>query len=1146
MALANVATLLARRAKGEYDVLMVDWDLEAPGLTKYFPKQAGGKALNDPARPGLIDLFTEIRDRTGEFAESDPVAHEQRVRNLVAELNVDAYVTATDVPHLHLMKAGRLDGTYGMIVNSFRWDEFYERAPWAIPALAERLTRRYRYVLVDSRTGVTDTSGICTMLLPEKLVVVFTPNAQSLEGVSDLVHRAIDHRRSSDDLRPLIVYPLPSRIETTEPGEQGAWRLGNDQRQLQGWQRLFEKTIKEVYGLQQCNLGPYFDDVQIQHQPYYAYGEKIAVQIERSTEIVSLPKSYERFVDWLTNRSSAWEDPAEAAAAAAERERRELDRKAERAYAALKDDTDRQVARRIFTRLVKILGDREVGEYSLRIVSRDECATDVERAHAVLEHFTRVGLLHVRKPADDPRAPDMVQIADERLATAWRRLDSWIRKDTPFLVWRQTLDQAVDAWKAHDEDGGQLLRGRALHEALAHLESRPDDVNADERRYIEASRNHADKVARLQRTLSPEGGSAVGPQGIAAPPPAFGAPKALPASVRTMPAWLAAGAVAAVLVVGAYVVVQLSSHDTSHAESVAAAAAVMAGEGDPVDAALLLATLHDDDADAALAAARTVAEAVLPAAILEPPQHGITGAALSPNGSHLLTTARDGSAVIATIEPAVPRLVYRGAGAILGGAFRTDGKAIVLLEEKGSLIVVTDTTAGWGEGSSAAANITGRVPAVEGTVAVTFIASGALVSVDQRGSLRTWRTSGGSEWRSSTSRFQLGPVRSGVFSADGSRLATVSSAGRVTIWDVALLSRQDFPDSAVGGWALSADGSHLATVTGDGLIRVRDQLGRAVWEDRLPGLTGIALSPFGSRLALSAASTPTRVVQVGARQPTSEAMKLGGSGTVTAVAFGADSSIVVTAADSNVRVWKLDAALPSRDASWEDLRAYFAARVRSCLPARTRVVVLKQSEEEATQDSAECRRRQAASSIAMVELSAPESTVTVPAPSPRASKSVVSSAVLQPRTSRPRADSGYVPATGRAIDSTGLEVLERLKRGQIWAGDWTRSDGSSASLRLELRAEGRGVAGVMTWVERPTKGDTAALRSGTGEGKLSGTFDAARLEFQLQGGSAVPTGPADFRLLVADSALTLRGTVVGADKIAGTFRGGPISAASRR
>jgi hypothetical protein len=60
--------------------------------------------------------------------------------------------------------------------------------------------QQFRYVLIDSRTGVTDTSGICTRLMPEKLVVVFAPNAQNLDGLQDVVRRAVNHRRNSSDV----------------------------------------------------------------------------------------------------------------------------------------------------------------------------------------------------------------------------------------------------------------------------------------------------------------------------------------------------------------------------------------------------------------------------------------------------------------------------------------------------------------------------------------------------------------------------------------------------------------------------------------------------------------------------------------------------------------------------------------------------------------------------------------------------------------------------------------------------------------------------------------------------------------------------------------------------------------------------------
>ena len=37
MSLANVACLLAERLGKEANILLVDWDLEAPGLHRFFP-----------------------------------------------------------------------------------------------------------------------------------------------------------------------------------------------------------------------------------------------------------------------------------------------------------------------------------------------------------------------------------------------------------------------------------------------------------------------------------------------------------------------------------------------------------------------------------------------------------------------------------------------------------------------------------------------------------------------------------------------------------------------------------------------------------------------------------------------------------------------------------------------------------------------------------------------------------------------------------------------------------------------------------------------------------------------------------------------------------------------------------------------------
>src|SRR6266436_5374762 len=58
MVLANVACLTGRKLAGEAQkALMIDWDLEAPGLHRYFPESEQSENAD---RPGLIEYFTRL------------------------------------------------------------------------------------------------------------------------------------------------------------------------------------------------------------------------------------------------------------------------------------------------------------------------------------------------------------------------------------------------------------------------------------------------------------------------------------------------------------------------------------------------------------------------------------------------------------------------------------------------------------------------------------------------------------------------------------------------------------------------------------------------------------------------------------------------------------------------------------------------------------------------------------------------------------------------------------------------------------------------------------------------------------------------------------------------------------------------------
>jgi MinD-like ATPase involved in chromosome partitioning or flagellar assembly len=61
------------------------------------------------------------------------------------------------------------------------------------------------YVLIDSRTGHTDTGGICTRQLPDCVVAMFYPNEQNLRGLAPVV-RDIRNEESGPLKKPIILH----------------------------------------------------------------------------------------------------------------------------------------------------------------------------------------------------------------------------------------------------------------------------------------------------------------------------------------------------------------------------------------------------------------------------------------------------------------------------------------------------------------------------------------------------------------------------------------------------------------------------------------------------------------------------------------------------------------------------------------------------------------------------------------------------------------------------------------------------------------------------------------------------------------------------------------------------------------------------
>lgn len=219
MTLANVAYRLAN--KHGLRVIAVDWDLEAPGLHRFFgvsPKKAS-KAH------GVLDYFVAWREAV---ERRDPAPPDVS----------DLIIPITDKKHkpnfgsLSLLLAGKIDEGYDGRLAALNWQDFYEKGAGAsaVETLREQLAGMADVVLIDSRTGFTDAGGICTIQIPDGVVLMTAPNQQSLEGI-DRVARGIakapnEARAGRDKPRMWLVTSRVPIVEETYLAEQ--WFNANE------------------------------------------------------------------------------------------------------------------------------------------------------------------------------------------------------------------------------------------------------------------------------------------------------------------------------------------------------------------------------------------------------------------------------------------------------------------------------------------------------------------------------------------------------------------------------------------------------------------------------------------------------------------------------------------------------------------------------------------------------------------------------------------------------------------------------------------------------------------------------------------------------------------------------------------------------
>ncbi|HEU0177985.1 MAG TPA: hypothetical protein VFV58_27285, partial [Blastocatellia bacterium] len=482
MTLANVAWILASNGKR---VLAVDWDLEAPGLHRYFAPFLSDKDLT--GSDGLIDLLIEFRDATaiGGAGAGDDKWHE-------AYADISAHVVSLDWDFpsggtLDLLPAGRQGASYSARVNSFDWVEFYERRGGGVflETIKEKMRADYDYVVIDSRTGVSDTSGICTVQMPDAVVVCFTLNNQGIQGSAAVSHSIYEQRLRKG--RDIAIFPVPMRVEPFE-------KIKLDAR------REYAKKMFEVFPahLPPQSRAQFQEDTQVKYLPYYAYEEILATFGNKpgESESTSLLAPAERLTAYLTDyldgetisrmeASEYMESRRQSVLALFEGQQAMADPtqllilSADAAWAGLKPE-DERVARRALLRMVRVADVGEQGgdtRLLLRLSKFDR------GAQIVLRNLATTPLLTIESDTEPGEA--LIQLAGDELLRKWSRLQSWIQEDREFLLWRQKLNVAIAEWRRLNDDKGALLTGAPLEVARRWRASRAEDLNENEAEYID-------------------------------------------------------------------------------------------------------------------------------------------------------------------------------------------------------------------------------------------------------------------------------------------------------------------------------------------------------------------------------------------------------------------------------------------------------------------------------------------------------------------------------------------------------------------------------------------------------------------------------------------------------------------------------------
>jgi MinD-like ATPase involved in chromosome partitioning or flagellar assembly len=174
LALANIAKRLAEFGK---KVCLIDFDLEAPGLHHKFKENINNNRIN----PGIVDYIKYFNCNN-----STP----KTLKNYITPIEFKN----KNYKDIDFIAAGNVySDEYWKTLFSIDWvSMFYKKNSQGVALfvdLKERIKKELKpdYLLIDSRTGISEISGITMSLFADELVLLTVKNDENIQGLKQII-----------------------------------------------------------------------------------------------------------------------------------------------------------------------------------------------------------------------------------------------------------------------------------------------------------------------------------------------------------------------------------------------------------------------------------------------------------------------------------------------------------------------------------------------------------------------------------------------------------------------------------------------------------------------------------------------------------------------------------------------------------------------------------------------------------------------------------------------------------------------------------------------------------------------------------------------------------------------------------------------